>query len=133
MTEANAGHENPLLLRKKEKEEESVYEIQEHPHSLVLGGLKRTKFQEDSFVLRPGDAIFIYTDGLPEAVNAQNEQFRMERVVESVNRYKDLRPAEILAGIRKDVDAFVGDAEQFDDLTMMSFIYHGPQEDPAST
>ncbi len=129
VTEANAGHENPLLLRKKEKEEESAYEIQEHPHSLVLGGLKRTKFQEDSFVLRPGDAIFIYTDGLPEAVNAQNEQFQMERVVESVNRYKDLRPAEILAGIRKDVDAFVGDAEQFDDLTMMSFIYHGPQED----
>jgi len=133
VTEANAGHENPLLRRKKENEEGSVYEVLERPHNLVLGGLKRAKYQEDSFVLNPGDAIFIYTDGLPEAFNAQNEQFHMERVVESVNRYKDLKPEEILAGIRKDVDAFVGDAEQFDDLTMLSFIYRGPQEDLAST
>ena len=74
--------------------------------------------------MRPGDRLFVYTDGLPEATNAEGERFGMSRVLESVNRYRDAEPEDMLAGVRKDVDEFVKDAEQFDDLTMLCFIYN---------
>ena len=125
--EGNGGHENPCLLQKKE-DGETVYEEMKTPHDFVLGGLKKATFQEDSFVMQPGDRLFIYTDGLPEATNAEGQRFEMDRVLDSLNRHKDLDLAALLSGIRKDVDDFVGDAEQFDDLTMLTFVYHGKTE-----
>ena len=121
--EANAGHENPLLLQKRDGEEERSYTELERPHDFVLGGLKRAKFRQDSFTMMPGDRLFIYTDGLPEATNSAGERFEMDRVLESVNRYKEGSLEEMLAGVRRDVDAFVQEAEQFDDLTMLCFVY----------
>ena len=127
VVEANAGHENPFLLQKKDAEEEGEYEELVRPHDFVLGGLKKASFEEDSFRLNPGDRIFIYTDGLPEATNAKGERFEMDRVTETINRHKNLEMKDMLSEIRKDVDAFVGDAPQFDDLTMLAFTYHGPK------
>ena len=127
VVEANAGHENPFLLQRKDGEEEAEYEELIRPHDFVLGGLKKASFGEDSFMLNPGDRIFIYTDGLPEATNANGERFEMDRVTETINSHKNLELKEMLSEIRKDVDAFVGDAPQFDDLTMLAFTYHGPK------
>lgn len=120
VTETNAGHENPVLIRN------GTCEILKRPHDFVLGGLKKAKFHEDSFVLNPGDMLFIYTDGLPEASNAEGKRYEMERVREALSRYQDAGPEELLSGVRREVDSFVGEADQFDDLTMMAFLYRGP-------
>jgi sigma-B regulation protein RsbU (phosphoserine phosphatase) len=123
VVEVNAGHEKPLLLQKKDGEADAFYEELDRRHGFVLGSYRKTVYKEDSFTMRPGDRLFVYTDGLPEATNAEGERFGMSRVLESVNRYRDAEPEDMLAGVRKDVDEFVKDAEQFDDLTMLCFIY----------
>lgn len=127
VAEANAGHENPLLLRRGMEGKNGSYEQLKQPHDFVLGGLKKSKYREDSFRLQPGDQLFIYTDGVPEATNGEGKRFGMERVKESLNRLREEAPEALLKGIRRDVDDFVGDAEQFDDLTMMSFVYRGEE------
>ena len=124
VVEVNAGHEKPLLLQKKDGEADAFYEELDRRHGFVLGSYRKTVYKEDSFTMRPGDRLFVYTDGLPEATNAEGERFGMSRVLESVNRYRDAEPEDMLAGVRKDVDEFVKDAEQFDDLTMLCFIYN---------
>ena len=72
--------------------------------------------------------IFLYTDGIPEATNANNKMFGMERLLIALNKAKDKRPEEVLIQVRKDVDKFVGGAEQFDDLTMLCLKYTGTKE-----
>ncbi len=126
VVEANAGHENPVLLLQKDSEEESSYEELKRTHDLVLGALKKAHYNEDSFVMKPGDRLFIYTDGVPEATDANGKRYEMERLTEALNRNKDAKPEELLLRVREDVDRFVDDADQFDDLTMLSFKYLGP-------
>ncbi|MBQ2078819.1 MAG: SpoIIE family protein phosphatase, partial [Erysipelotrichaceae bacterium] len=75
-----------------------------------------------------GSTIFLYTDGIPEATNANNKMFGMERLLMALNKAKDKRPEEVLIQVRKDVDKFVGGAEQFDDLTMLCLKYTGTKE-----
>ena len=128
VVEANAGHENPLLIRRGEEGEAALYRQLKRPHDFILGGLKKADFHTDSFVLQPGDQLFIYTDGLPEATDINGNRFEMERVTESLNRHKDSELKELLTSIRGDVDDFVGEAEQFDDLTMLTFLYKGCED-----
>ncbi len=84
-------------------------------------------YKEYELQIDPGDKLFIYTDGVPEATDADGEMFGTDRMTEALNTCADGNPYEILQGVRKAVDAFVGDAEQFDDLTMMCLEYKGPQ------
>ena len=69
--------------------------------------------------------VTVYTDGVAEATNAQNELFGMSRTVDALNRAADKSPEEILQAVNSAVEAFVGDAEQFDDLTMMCIEFRG--------
>ena len=75
--------------------------------------------------MMPGDAIFVYTDGVPEANNAEGEFYGMERLEKALNRIPGHDPQHILQGIKADVDAFTGEASQFDDLTMLCLEYKG--------
>jgi sigma-B regulation protein RsbU (phosphoserine phosphatase) len=75
--------------------------------------------------MNPGDQLFVYTDGVPEAVNQGNEQFGTDRMLEVLNRNKNVRPEEILSRMKSEIDAFVGDVPQFDDTTMLCFQYKG--------
>jgi sigma-B regulation protein RsbU (phosphoserine phosphatase) len=127
IVEANAGHENPVLLLQKDSEEESSYEELRRNHDLVLGALKKAHYNEDSFVMRPGDRLFIYTDGVPEASDKDFNMFMYERMLESLNRDKEGTPEEILEGVRRSVKEFVGDSPQFDDLTMLCVEYRGAE------
>ena len=77
--------------------------------------------------MNPGDKIFVYTDGVPEATAANEELFGTDRMIDALNSCAEGRPEDILHGVRRAVDAFVGDAEQFDDLTMMCLEYLGPK------
>ena len=72
-----------------------------------------------------GDKRFVYTDGVVEATNAEKELFGTDRMIDALNQYAGLTPKEILAGVKSAIDTFVGEAEQFDDLTMLCLEYKG--------
>ena len=75
--------------------------------------------------LNPGDKLFVYTDGVPEAADAENNMFGTDRMIEALNVDPAGDPHQILENVQKAVDEFVQEAEQFDDLTMMCFAYKG--------
>ena len=112
---ANAGHEYPIIKAKNGK-----YEVMKDKHGLVLGAMSGIKYREYEFDIEKGGALFLYTDGAPEATNAENELYGMDRVVESLNKNPELPAKELIESLKVDIDEFVGDAPQFDDLTMMS-------------
>ncbi len=124
---ANAGHEHPALMRKSE----GRYELVEYRHSPAVAVMPDLRFREHEFVLSPGDRLFVYTDGVPEATNADNELFGAERMTAALNVDPDAAPRQVLENVRRAVDAFVQDAVQFDDLTMMCLEYIGPRPEPA--
>ena len=76
--------------------------------------------------LEPGAKLFVYTDGLPEAEDADNKMFGMERVIKALNEQPDASPEQTLTYMYQAVNAFVKDTEQFDDLTMLCLEYKGP-------
>ena len=79
-------------------------------------------------MLEPGDKIFQYTDGVTEATNVHNELYGMDRLEEILNKVKCGTPHEILPAIKADVDEFVGEAPQFDDITMLCLEYKAKME-----
>ena len=119
----NAGHEHPVLCRGGGR-----YELVVYRHSTAVAAMEGLMFREHSFELHPGDRLFVYTDGVPEATNAKNELFGTERMLEALNRDPSAAPEEQLKAVRESVDEFVGEAPQFDDMTMLSFCYNGPSE-----
>ena len=120
---ANAGHEYPVLRRAGEPYEALIY-----THSPALGVMEDIPFTEHEFQLHPGDRIFVYTDGVPEATSSTDELFGLERMLDSLNRQGDVPLMTLLPELKKDIDQFSGDEEQFDDITMLGFDYLGPAE-----
>ncbi|MBR3017605.1 MAG: SpoIIE family protein phosphatase [Clostridia bacterium] len=120
---ANAGHEHPVLRRAGGR-----YELVEYRHSPAVATMEGIRFREHSIELHPGDSLFVYTDGVPEASNAANELFGSERMLAALNRNPNANPSELLRTVRRDIDAFVGEAPQFDDITMLNIQYAGPEE-----
>ncbi len=119
---ANAGHEHPVLRRENGK-----FELVLYRHSPAVATLAGMKFREHEFEMHPGDTLFVYTDGVPEATNAGNELFGTDRMLDALNREADAAPETLLRNVRKDLDDFVGDAPQFDDITMLGLHYRGPE------
>ena len=111
---ANAGHNPPLVKHKN-----GTYEYLKGKVNFVLAGMDMVKYKEQELQLQPGDKIYLYTDGVTEAHNSQNELFGEERLLESLNSTKGMSVEEICKKVKKDVDAFVADGEQFDDITML--------------
>ncbi len=122
LTCANAGHEYPALRRAN-----GMYELVKDKHGLVLGGMEMARYKEYELQLNPGDDLYIYTDGVVEATNADNELFKTERMLTALNAEADLSPRELLPSVKKHIDTFVGTAPQFDDITMLSLRYFGPK------
>ena len=120
---ANAGHEHPVLRRAGGK-----YELVIYRHSPAVASLEGIYFRQHEFELHPGDSLFLYTDGVPEATNVHEEMFGTGRMLEALNRNPDARPRELLDTVRSELDAFKGDVPQFDDITMLGFYYSGPKE-----
>jgi sigma-B regulation protein RsbU (phosphoserine phosphatase) len=83
-------------------------------------------FKEHEFELVPGDTLYVYTDGVTEATDANNELFGEERLETALNHEPDALPDKLLRIVREDIDEFVGKAPQFDDVTMLAFKYYGP-------
>ena len=123
LTCTNAGHEYPVL-----RGQDGRFRVFKDQHGLVLGALARARYKDYEIRMMPGDAIFVYTDGVPEANNTDGEFYGMERMEEALNHVADLDPKGILKGVRENVEAFTGEAMQFDDLTMLCLEYKGKQE-----
>ena len=117
---ANAGHEHPALMH------DGRFELVEYFHSPMLATFEGLSFREHEFELQPGDRLFVYTDGVPEATDAHEEPFGTERMLDSLNRNSSSGLKELLTAVKKDIDDFVGEAEQFDDVTMLCIDYFGP-------
>ena len=117
---SNAGHEYPVIKRAG-----GDYELFRDKHSPAVGTMSGIPFKSYELTLEKGDALFVYTDGVPEATNSDNELFGTDRMVEALNSAKDAKPRDLLRTLRASVDAFVGDAPQFDDLTMLTLQYFG--------
>ena len=122
LTAANAGHEYPILKQPKRS-----FEIYKDKHGFVIGGMDGVRYKQYEIQLEPGAKLFLYTDGVPEATTAGNELFGMERMIGALNTSKDNSPQEILKTVRRAVDEFVLDAEQFDDITMLCIEYRGKE------
>lgn len=115
VTASNAGHEYPIICRK-----DGDFEIFKDKHGLVLGGMDGIRYSDYEFELGIDDVLFVYTDGVAEANNIENQFFGMERTLESLNRHKSDNLDDLISGLKADIDAFAGDAPQFDDTTMMA-------------
>ena len=119
---ANAGHEHPCLCRK-----DGSFEMVKYRHSVALATMEGVPFREHEFELRPGDTLFVYTDGVAEATNAENVLFGEERTLEALNAEPNSSVKRIVERVREHIDAFVQDAPQFDDITMLCFHYFGKE------
>ncbi|MCR5431838.1 MAG: SpoIIE family protein phosphatase [Lachnospiraceae bacterium] len=119
----NAGHETPFIYRKGGKFEE--YPVKA---CFVLAGMEDMVYKGGSCMLEPGDKLFQYTDGVTEATNADNELYGMERLNKILGKVGDKTPNEILPEVKADIDAFVKDAPQFDDITMLCLEFKEKME-----
>ena len=119
----NAGHEMPFIC--KAGGDFEPYKIRA---GFVLAGMEGMKYRAGSTRLEPGDKIFQYTDGVTEATNLKNELYGMNRLGAILNKVKGGTPNDILPAIKKDIDEFVGDADQFDDITMLCLEYKARME-----
>ena len=115
----NAGHENPALRRAGE-----AFEMLRYKHDRFIGPLKKVKCNNRAFELNPGDCVFVYTDGVPEAINASEEMFGEERLAAALNLNPDAEPEELTASVREAVDHFAEGTEQFDDITCTALIFN---------
>ena len=113
-TAVNAGHEHPAVCRDGKR-----FELVRYQHSLAAGMMNGLTFPQHKFRLRPGDKLFVYTDGVPEAQNASLEQFGTDRMLEVLNANRNETPEGLLAAVTKAIDAFTGEAPRFDDTTML--------------
>ncbi len=120
MTCTNAGHETPII-----RTGDGTYKTYNDKHGVMVGVSPEAKYSDYELKLAPGDAIFEYTDGVPEANNGAKEMYGMERLEATLNGVGNKSPEDILKEVRESVNEFVDGAEQFDDLTMLCLEYKG--------
>ena len=121
-TFVNAGH-NPPLLRS-----EGYFDWLKMRSGFVLAGMKDMSYNQGEITLRPGDELFLYTDGITEAMNYEDELFGDIRLLEMVQNCHDLPLKGITESIMHEIDAFSKEVEQADDITMLALRYHGLDE-----
>ena len=119
---ANAGHNPPLV-----RHADGTYEYLKSRAGFVLAGMEGVRYRKNELTLAPGDAIYLYTDGVTEATNLNEELYGEERLQKVLDIYKDATPETICAEVKIDVDKFVGEAPQFDDITMLAIRYKGTE------
>ena len=115
LTAANAGHEYPAVKRAG-----GSFELFKDKHGFVMAGMEDVSYREYEMELHAGDVLFVYTDGETEATDENKQLYGTDRMLEALNRKAEESAQELLQEVRTDIDRFVGNAEQFDDITMMA-------------
>lgn len=120
---ANAGHEDQAVCR-----DNGMFEIVREKHGFILGTMKGMKYTDRELYLRKGDKLFLYTDGVPDSTDKDNNMFGKDRMLEALNREPGAAPEQILANVRSRIEEFVEDTVPFDDITMLCLEYRGPEQ-----
>ena len=120
MDYTDAGHENPYLLH----DDGSVEMLTPVKKKMPLAAIEGTKYLPNEITLKNNDCLFLYTDGVPEATSAENELYSTDRLLEVLKQHYNDGPEDLLTNVRANVDEFVADAPQFDDLTMLAIKMH---------
>ena len=120
MKAVNAGHEFPILQRAGDG-----FTLMKDTHSFVVGGMEEVRYREYEFVMQPGSKLFLYTDGLTEAADANENLFGIEQVLQVLNESACDEPKKILETVDQEVSRFAADEPQSDDLTMLCLVYYG--------
>ena len=115
---ANAGHNPPLLKRAN-----GSFEYLRTRAGFVLAGMEGIRYRSGELTLYPGDRLFLYTDGVPEATNTENKLYGENRLLDFMNRNATMEATTLLPALKANIDAFVGEAPQFDDITLLMFDY----------
>lgn len=119
----NAGHENPII-----RQDNGRFELfNQDSHDIPVGIMPDIEYEEYELMFSPGDKIFLYTDGVAEAINEQKDQFTEKRIVDALNKDTSSNPEQLVSRIWTEVGIFVDGAEQFDDLTMLCLEYKGSE------
>ncbi len=119
----NAGHNMPLIKRANGK-----FEFLKSRAGFVMAGMEGVNYKSNELQLNPGDTLFLYTDGVTEATNSNNELYGDDRLLNFVNNCKYKNMTELCGLVKADIDKFVGEAPQFDDITMLAFCYKGEKK-----
>ena len=123
---ANAGHEHPVLKRA-----DGSFELVQYRHSPAVATMEGIRFKEHEFILYPGDMVYCYSDGVPEATSVANELFGTDRMLTALNKEETTDLKKLLRNVKEDMDVFTEGAPQFDDITMLGFQYKGPADQDA--
>ena len=119
---ANAGHNPPVLKRA-----DGAFEYLKTRAGFVLAGMEGVRYRVGELMIYPGDRLFLYTDGVPEATNAENKLYGEDRLLAFMNQNALAKATEFLPALKANIDEFVGEAPQFDDITMLMFDYKPKQ------
>ena len=119
---ANAGHEYPAIRKAGEN-----FALLKDKHGFVIGEMEGMKYKEYDICLQPGDTLFVYTDGVPEAQNLDEKFFGTAGMLDALNVDPGAEPEERIRKLRAAMTIFVGKADQFDDATMLCLKYNGTE------
>lgn len=122
LTYANAGHESPAVQKNG-----GEFKLLPGRHGFVLGGLSEIKYKNNTLKLEKGDCVFLYTDGVTEAVNGKKELFSALGMLDALNSSPDTSPKDLIENVRKEINTFAGKAPQFDDMTMLCMRFFGKE------
>ncbi|MGN0711949.1 MAG: SpoIIE family protein phosphatase [Anaerovoracaceae bacterium] len=125
---ANAGHNPPII-----KHRDGEFEYLKSKPNFVLAGMEGINYKKFELQLEPGDVIFLYTDGVTEAQNKDESLFGEDALLESLNEIRDKDVTELCRKVKADVDTFTGEAEQFDDITMLCVKFNGMENGASIT
>ena len=125
---ANAGHNPPLLKRR-----DGTFEYLKTRPGFVLAGMEGIRYRAGELCLYPGDRIFLYTDGVTEATDTANMLYGEDRLLAFMNGNSGMKADALLPALKEDIDDFVGEAPQFDDITMLMFDYRPEKGERAMT
>ena len=117
-TYVNAGHNPPLL-----KHACKNYDWLKSKPGFVLAGMENIKYYQNEITLEQGDRVYLYTDGITEATNDNDDLFGDASLLQVMNNKNDLSLKELLSHVKEKVDDFAGEREQFDDITMLIMEY----------
>lgn len=115
VTAANAGHEYPAI-----RKADGAFELIRDKHGLPLGSMEDFVYTQYECEIEAGGTLYVYTDGVAEATDADNQLFGTDRMLAALNKEADAAPVQLLANVARGIGEFVGEAPQFDDITMLS-------------
>ena len=115
VTAANAGHEYPAI-----RKADGAFGLIRDKHGLPLGSMEDFVYTQYEFEIEAGGTLYVYTDGVAEATDADNQLFGTDRMLAALNKEADAAPVQLLANVARGIGEFVGEAPQFDDITMLS-------------